>query len=142
MYVQAVLLPFKGQVIYDGLMQSYSVFFGGGIKGDLKEQYMRAKQRGEIITTFDPKAKQITKEIIDVKDWQPELEILLKAAKKLRGGAGQPAIYSPAFSLVKASLALALQGVTEPENARKLNKELSKVSRALGKVEDTIYRMY
>ena len=48
MYVQAVLLPFNGQVVYDGLFHSYPVFFGGGIKAELKETYLRAKQRGEI----------------------------------------------------------------------------------------------
>ena len=39
MYVRAMLLPFKGQVIYDGLLQSYSVFFWGrhqsGLEGNI-----------------------------------------------------------------------------------------------------------
>jgi hypothetical protein len=76
-----------------------------------------------------------------LRDWRSDLERLLNEAKKLRGGSGQPAIYSPTFSLVKASLELALLGVTEPENAEKLHKELQKVSRILERVEDTIYRM-
>src|SRR5262249_16137682 len=32
-YVQAVLLPFENQIIYDGLLQSYAVVFGPGIRG-------------------------------------------------------------------------------------------------------------
>jgi tRNA A58 N-methylase Trm61 len=79
--------------------------------------------------------------IVELRDWRPEIEKLLQEAKKLRAGAGQPAIYSPAFTLVKASLEFALTGVTEPEAAEKLDKELKKVSRAVRKVEDTIYRM-
>ena len=30
-YAKAVLLPFKGKIIYDGLLQGYSVIFGSGI---------------------------------------------------------------------------------------------------------------
>ena len=141
MYVRAVLLPFKGQVIYDGLLQSYSVFFGGNITAELKETYLGAKQRGEIVTSFEEEGQEVEEKVIELRDWRSEIELLLQEAKKLRGGSGQPAIYSPAFSLVKASLELALLGVTEPENADKLYKELQKVSRILGRVEATIYRM-
>jgi hypothetical protein len=143
MYVRAVLLPFKGQVIYDGLLQSYSVFFGGNIKRELKEQYLRAKQREEIITGFEveKKGKGAEKKVSAARDWQAEIEELVTRAKKLRGGTGQPAIYSPAFSLVKASLDLALAGVTDAEDVDKLYRELQKVSRALRQVENTIYRM-
>jgi hypothetical protein len=35
--VKAVLLPFKGQIVYDGLFQSRNIIFGGGIKSDLKQ---------------------------------------------------------------------------------------------------------
>ncbi len=141
MYVQAVLLPFKGQVIYDGLLQTYSVFFGRNITAELKETYLGAKQRGEIVTSFEEEKLTEKETVIELRDWQSEIEALAKEAKKLRGGSGQPAIYSPAFSLVKASLQLALLGVTEPENADKLYKELQKVGRLLRRVEDTIYRM-
>ena len=141
MYVKAILLPFKGQVIYDGLLQSYSVFFGGNIKAELKETYLRAKQRGEIITGFEGEEKEVAEKIIELRDWRSEIEGLVKEAKKLRGDSGQPAIYNPVFSLVRASLQLALVGVTEPEDADKLYKELQKVNRVLRKLEDTINRM-
>ena len=32
-YVQAVLLPFEDQIIYDSLLIPYSIFFGPGIRG-------------------------------------------------------------------------------------------------------------
>jgi hypothetical protein len=35
--VKAVLLPFNGQIVYDGLFQSRNIIFGGGIKSDLKQ---------------------------------------------------------------------------------------------------------
>ena len=57
-YVHAVLLPFKGQIVYDGLFQSYNIHFGGGIKRQLKESYMRAKQNNRIIESLDPSQRK------------------------------------------------------------------------------------
>ena len=42
--VEAVLLPFKGKIVYDGMMGIYGVYFGGGIRSGLNEEYMTAKQ--------------------------------------------------------------------------------------------------
>jgi hypothetical protein len=53
-YVQAVLLPFEGQIIYDGLLQSYAVVFGPGIRARLNEGYRNAREREGIITTLGP----------------------------------------------------------------------------------------
>lgn len=52
--VEAVLLPFGNEVITDGLLQSYNLMFGSGIRGELKEIYDDAKERGAIITTLLP----------------------------------------------------------------------------------------
>jgi hypothetical protein len=54
--VEAVLLPFKGQIIYDGLLRSHNIFFGSGVRSDLNETYMITKQNGRIITTLEPGA--------------------------------------------------------------------------------------
>lgn len=141
-YVKTILLPFKGQVIYDGLIKSASIFFGSGIKSELKEVYLRAKQRGEITTSFEKSAKASrSSPVSKLQDWRSEVEQLDKLAKGLRGGAEQPAIFSPVFSLVKASLELALVAVTEPSNEKELYQKLKKVNRAFRKVEAAIYRM-
>jgi len=52
--VETVLLPFKDEIIADGLFRSYNLIMGGGIRGSLKEIYDDAKERGEIITTLLP----------------------------------------------------------------------------------------
>lgn len=41
LYVKVVLLPFKGKIVYDGLMHSHRIHFGSGTRGDLKETYHR-----------------------------------------------------------------------------------------------------
>ena len=48
--VDAVLLPFKGMVIYDGLLNGYNITFGGGIKRSMNNSYREAKQRLDIVT--------------------------------------------------------------------------------------------
>jgi hypothetical protein len=53
-YVQAVLLPFEDQIIYDGLLQSYAVVFGPGIRARLNQEYRNAQEREGIITALGP----------------------------------------------------------------------------------------
>jgi hypothetical protein len=54
----AVLLPWKGRIVCDGLMSFSNIFFGPGFRRNLKESYKEAKARG-IITSLDP-------------DWSPK----------------------------------------------------------------------
>ena len=144
-YVRTVLLPFRGKIIYDGLMQSYRVSFGGGIKRSLAETYMRAKQNKKVITTLEEtKVKSKSLGEIDIeqsKSWVKEIEQLKSVSKKLKGGAGQPVINSPVFSLVKASIELVNQALIDSSDVDALLKELRKVERAVKKVENTLYRM-
>ena len=50
--ITAVLLPFKGRIIYDGLVSGYNITFGGGIKRSLNEDYREAKETFGIITSL------------------------------------------------------------------------------------------
>jgi hypothetical protein len=50
--VQAVLLPFQGKIIYDGLMPRYSIAFGPDLRQSLNESYNAAKQRHGIVTSL------------------------------------------------------------------------------------------
>ena len=44
--VEAVLLPFKGMIIYDGLLSGYNVHFGSGIRSNLESHiYCCQKQK-------------------------------------------------------------------------------------------------
>lgn len=51
---QTVLLPFEGQIIYDGLLQWYAVIFGPGIRARLNAEYRTAQEREGVITTLEP----------------------------------------------------------------------------------------
>lgn len=53
-WITGVLLPWKNQIICDGLFSSKPVHFGSGIRSSFKEQYLVAKRLG-IITSLDSK---------------------------------------------------------------------------------------
>ncbi|WP_028315266.1 hypothetical protein [Desulfatibacillum aliphaticivorans] len=140
LYTRAVLLPFKGKIVYDGLMHFHHLHFGGGIKEELKFIYMRAKQNDCIIESFDEPADQKGKsqKNIPVKDWTPELEELAAKAKKLRSSAGQPAALSPAFSLVKASIEFAQLAASGNDDYEDMYRALKKAINALKKSQQAV----
>jgi hypothetical protein len=47
-----VLLPFKDMIVYDGLMSSYRISFGPGIRRSLNESFKEAKARHGIVTAL------------------------------------------------------------------------------------------
>jgi len=51
-FASAVLLPWKGQIVCDGLILLYNVMLGGGVRKNLKESYRQAKAHG-IITSLE-----------------------------------------------------------------------------------------
>ena len=57
--VEAVLLPFEGRIIYDGVLRPYLIRFGGGIRRSFNDAYQMAKSMFGIITSlpFEEKAR-------------------------------------------------------------------------------------
>ena len=51
--VNATLLPFKGNIIYDSLLMAKNIRFGGGYKRSFNEEYKKAKEKHGIKTSFD-----------------------------------------------------------------------------------------
>jgi hypothetical protein len=47
-----VLLPFKGRIVYDGLMNNYRISFGPGIRRSLNKSFKEAKARHGIVTSL------------------------------------------------------------------------------------------
>ncbi len=138
--VKAILLPFQGKIIYDGLLESYPIYFGSGIRSELKQIYLEAKQNGQIITDLEAKKNLIEpQKSASQKDWTPEINELINKAKKLRGGQGQPAIYSPIFSLIKLSLDLAEKAVSDSLDRDYYYQKLERVESLLRKIEDQVH---
>ena len=137
-YTKAVLLPFKSKIIYDGILEGYNILFRGGMRSDLKETYMTAKQNGRIIDSFEP-VKRVKKKKPS-KDWRPIVDELSQEVKKFRSSSGAPPIQSPAFSLAKASIDFTKTAVHTPDDLDELWKSLKRVERAIRKAETTLFR--
>lgn len=137
--VQGVLLPWKGQIVYDGVFQTYNVFFGSGIKSSLREEYMTAKQNGRIIETLEvSKTTQRSAVEKPIKGWQEEVEALLQIVNVFKGQ-NMP-LHGEVFSLLK-SVATLTQAVVDPANdLDAMWSQLKKVQRALNKVETALER--
>jgi Domain of unknown function (DUF6398) len=51
-WTETVLMPFKGKIIYDGLMSSFNISFGPGVRRNLNESFKEAKLRHGIVTSL------------------------------------------------------------------------------------------
>jgi hypothetical protein len=61
---KTILLPFKDQIVYDGILAGYNVSFGSGYRRSFKESYNQAKKRFGIVTRlpFRPETAQKSRE--------------------------------------------------------------------------------
>jgi hypothetical protein len=63
--IKAVLLPFEGKIIYDGLISSYSISFGSGIRRNLMQDLRRATELNGLITSLEHDELIESKAIVD-----------------------------------------------------------------------------
>ena len=49
---EALLLPFKDKIVFDGLLSGYNISLGGGIKRMLNDSYRKAKERQGIVLSL------------------------------------------------------------------------------------------
>lgn len=128
--VIAILLPFKGQVIYDGLLQGYTIRIGGGIRSNLNHTYTIAKQKDRIITTLE--TDQATPKIIRTKKTTlPQLKDLSTTMAKIKGDGS---LQNSALTLARLCLGLSIadaEGTFSPgeieAQARKILKASSRL---------------
>lgn len=52
MFIHATLVPWKGKIIPDGLINAERIKFGPGIVSTYKERFLKAKREGKIITSL------------------------------------------------------------------------------------------
>ncbi len=134
-YIETILLPFKGKIIYDGLCQTYNILFGRGIRSRLNEEYMAAKQNGLIITTLEPEtlsvkpARQLRK---PDRESEVIVEGIIEASERLKGGT---AIQSAAFGLLRASARVVQSALQNPNESEELQRLGRKVHNALNRLQ-------
>jgi hypothetical protein len=127
--VEAVLLPFKGRIIYDGLLSGYSIHFGGGMRSSFNRLYMNAKQRNRIITTLEPDPEMPV--VVKPKKIGPHLREVSAALTKVKGGS---LLQKSALTLARTSIELSLaedEGILSPGELEKQAQKIFKASKRL-----------
>lgn len=76
LYVETILFPFKGRIIYCGLMSTYNIRIGNNMRRGIQGEYQKAKSRFGIITSLD-------KPVVEKKESDEELlRYYLKSANR------------------------------------------------------------
>lgn len=137
---KATLLPFKGQIIYDGLLETYSISFGPGIRRDLDATYRRLKDREGILEQLvgakgKPEVRTSLKErnAKPAPDWKPTIDEIVAQTDKMKR-ADTPE-QSAVLALLRATAHLAQASLTEPPT---LDANLKQVRRALTRLENVL----
>jgi hypothetical protein len=134
--VDAVLLPFKGLIIYDGMFNTYNIMIGGGIRTRLNHTYMVAKQKERIIVTLEPElAEPQSAAPKRTKDLLPKLGQVVSQMSALKG---DTPLQNAAISHARASLDLAILLAQEPEDLSKLKSAHRKLSRAAARLNNLL----
>ena len=145
-YVKGVLLPFQGRITYDGLLNVYSIFFGGGIRSGMKETYNRLKREEGIVEQLvGPDGKPQMRTSLDRRkprkpapDYRPAVDKIVAQADKMRQ-AGTPR-QSAALSLLRAAAQVAQATLQQPKDTEGHRRRLRSVRRALTRLENSLGR--
>ena len=143
-YVRGVLLPFRDRIIYDGLLNVYAVFFGPGIRSDLRETYNRLKRREGIVEQLagaDGKPQVQTsvsrqKARKPAPDWGPTVDGIVAQAEKMRQ-ADTPE-QGAALGLLRAAAQMAQVTLRQPGDVDEHMRRLSSVQRALTRLRNSL----
>jgi len=143
-YVRGVLLPFRDRIIYDGLLSVYSIFFGPGIRSDLKETYNRLKSREGIVEQLaGPHGKPEVQTSVDrqkprkpAPDWGPVVDGIVAQAEKMRQ-ADTPE-QGAALGLLRAAAQMAQATLRQPDDVDEHLRRVSSVQRALTRLRNSL----
>ncbi len=139
--VKAALLPFKSQIIYDGLMNYYSISFGAGIRSSFGEAYSRLKEQEGIIEQLvgpdgQPEIRTNLARRAPRKpapDWRPALAEIAAQVDKMHPT--NTKLQGAAITLLHAAAELA-QAAFQAEGAEaEAAAQLRAVRRAMAKLE-------
>lgn len=132
--VEAVLLPFRGKIVYDGLLSSYNVHFGGGIRSDLNHAYMVAKQKNRIITTLEPEFEKPL-ETKPKRTIAPQLKEVSTSLAKIKG---EGSLQKSALALARSSLEVTLADADGSITSTELEKYAQKIFKASKRLLDVL----
>ena len=140
--VTTVLLPWRDKIIYDGLVHTYNLFFGAGIRGSLNQTYQKINATAVIIETLGGSTGEQPIHRRSKKHG-PSVEELLAVLDRIeRETVGLKIFETPgqrsAFGVLRAAVGLARSAVDERADmdevvqaGRRLNSALNRLYTAL-----------
>ncbi|MDH4263984.1 MAG: hypothetical protein OEV78_13180 [Spirochaetia bacterium] len=131
--VQTVLLPFAGKIVYDGIIKSYNIDFGSGIRRDIKEIYLRAKQNNRVIESLEFHSLQKHTNSQFLINFESEINEVYKKVIDLKKSSKDHVIYDTALDLIRSSIEYAQVTIINSKDLSSLYKKLKKVERDLKK---------
>lgn len=137
MYAKTVLLPFKGQIVYDGFLEPYGVSFGGGAKDIVKDTYRNAKESGTIIHDLlaaPPQVEKMPTEKIG-KELSGLIFELQAVGQNLEGGQLSVVEANEIINLLKATVQYSVQRFSPENNYEVAEKQFKKVKQAFSRIE-------
>jgi hypothetical protein len=126
--VDATLVPFRGRIVWDGIVSLYNISFGPGTRRVFKDEYVRAKGRGELITSLDPNAVK-PKPRVAGPDWSPVVDSIVATSNKL--GKTNTSLQAASFRLLKISALLAQATSRETSGSEELSGLVKKAVRSI-----------
>jgi hypothetical protein len=130
--LDATLLPWRGRIVWDGVISLLPIMSGPGIRRAFKADYTRAKDRGEIVVALGSAAVMKPKRAAP--DWRPTLAQIVAAAEGL--GKTDTTLQAATFTLLKHAARLAQAAVVDDNEGvldatRKAERALRKVITSL-----------
>jgi hypothetical protein len=135
--VEAVLLPFRGRIVWDGLVRVLPISFGPGIRQGFRDAYLSAKERSEIIVSLDDGPRKLQPRA-KARDWRPAVGEIIRATAAL--GRTDTGLQAAAFRLLKQSAHLAQAALQNPANLDNIVAVARKTRRALDQLSDAARR--
>jgi hypothetical protein len=124
--VETTLLPFGNEIITDGLLQSYNLFFGSGIRGELKAIYDDAKERNAIITSLLPGSQIPTRESLAAKMKSVNVKVLDAFMKHQYKSGRSPKTVERDLLSISDFADFLISGQPEPGSLRDFEQEVLK----------------
>jgi len=136
--LKTTLLPFRGQITYDGLVEPYTVLFGKGIRSDLDTIFRRLKAKEGIVEQLvDVEGKwQIRTNLkprAPAPDWKPIIAEMVVQTDKMR--CADTPTQNVTLGLLRATTQLAQLSFGQPNLSV---DDLKQVRRALGRLESVL----
>ncbi len=122
-YVEAVLLPFDGQIIYDSLLTTHAVSFGPGIRASLRTTYRDAQEREGVITTLVPPAVPATPEAVSADAQQRATKVLSAFRQHLMRAGLSPRMAEQHMATIAAFADAALLNQEPPRGVLDLTRQ-------------------